>query len=694
MEMVHAVRKMFVTRWFARLKFAMLAGVALGAVGAARGADTFMKPTAEELAMKSLPGYPGAPAVVLFKEEITKDDLHVVLHYERIKILTEEGKKYANVELGFVSTTDANGYTGDDKMVGDIMARTIHPDGTVIPFTGKPYLKVIEKEQGAKFQEKVFTLPEVEVGSIIEYRYSTRYNDLVYESPTWIIQGELFLKAAHFQWYPTTKELVDGETEQPINAISWFPVLPEGAKIETTQLPGTGPTQQPQSIYNLNVKDVPPMAHEEFMPPISSFSYRVAFAFTPYRTGAEFWKANGKSWSSRVNKMAEPNGDLRTAVQPIIAGATTDDAKLRKIYAAVMALENTSYTRAHEEREDKAAGLGPVKSAADVLARKRGTPRQLTQLFVAMARASGMKAYLMLVPDRSENLFVPTRLSMNQFGGTIAIVNVDGKEQYFDPGERYCEYGHLAWEHTFVSGLRQVDGGTDIGHTPGDVYTTNKFNRVANLDMDEHGEIKGKIDLSFTGSQALRWRHVALRGDEESLRHALRTDLERMVPKSLDVKVTDIKNLDSYEQPLMVTYSVKGVLSSFTGKRMVLPADLFTAGETAAFPHEKREVAVYFPYPQAVNDAVRVNFPDKLTVEAAPAAGKLNLQSSGAYALTVTPAAGNFVTRRTYLFGDVVVPVAQYSALRTFYSQFETKDQESVILTPVAATATSSPTGN
>jgi hypothetical protein len=39
-------------------------------------ADGFVKPTAEELAMTSLPGYPGAPAVVLFQEESTTDKLH------------------------------------------------------------------------------------------------------------------------------------------------------------------------------------------------------------------------------------------------------------------------------------------------------------------------------------------------------------------------------------------------------------------------------------------------------------------------------------------------------------------------------------------------------------------------------------------------------------------------------------------
>ncbi len=55
----------------------MGAGVMAAAVmgGWVAGAQTsFAPPTPEELAMTSLPGYPGAAAVVLNREEITKDD--------------------------------------------------------------------------------------------------------------------------------------------------------------------------------------------------------------------------------------------------------------------------------------------------------------------------------------------------------------------------------------------------------------------------------------------------------------------------------------------------------------------------------------------------------------------------------------------------------------------------------------------
>src|SRR5258705_5659464 len=81
-------------------------------------------------------------------------------------------------ELNFARGRDGAGFN-----VEGVQGRTIHPDGKIIPFTGKPYEKLIEKTQGVKVMAKVFTMPDVEVGSIIEYRYRLQYDDRYLQSP-------------------------------------------------------------------------------------------------------------------------------------------------------------------------------------------------------------------------------------------------------------------------------------------------------------------------------------------------------------------------------------------------------------------------------------------------------------------------------------------------------------------------------
>ncbi len=561
-----------------------------------------------------------------------------------------------------------------------ISGRTIHPDGTIIPFTGKPYLKVVAKTGGFKVQEKVFTLPDVTVGSIIEYRYDTRINDNVYESPTWLIQEELFVKSAHFAWWPTSKALV-GEEEKPITTIAWFPILPPGAKIDSHEIPGGWRTGGlPYRVFELTVQDVPPTVTEEYMPPISSFSYRVQFSFTPYRTTQEFWANEGERWSKRINSYATPNGALTKETHEIVSSATTSEDKLRALYAEVMKFENTEFTRERDSREDKAAGLHTVANAEDIFKARRGSPNQLTELFIAMARAAGFAAYAMYVPDRSETLFTPQWLSLRQLSALVAIVNVDGKERFFDPGSRYCPFGQLAWQHDLVAGLRQTKDGTTLDHTEGAFYRQNHITRVANLTMNAQGEVTGKVDLSFWGSAALRWRQASLRGDDASLRKELRETAEELLPKTLDIEVADVRDLTEYEKPLAVSYKVKGTLGSMMGKRMMLPVDVFLANQSATFPHEKRQVAVYFHYPQYVQDAVRINFPQQLTVEAAPSSTTYTIPKLASYTINVAPGTGNITTRRDFVFNDIFVLSKDYPNVRTFYSQFESKDQENVVL--------------
>lgn len=655
-------------------------------------ADQWIAPTPEELSMKSISEVPGAAAVYLNREEVTEDKLHMWSIYVRLKVLTDEGKKYANVELGYGSSNSGGGYT-----VNDIAGRTIHPDGTIIPFSGKPYEKLIEKTQGYegyKHMAKVFTMPDVEIGSIIEYRYALRYDDHYFFSPSWYIQSELYTRKGHYLWKPTSQRLVSshGGHEQLTNAIGWFPVLPGDTQLKQTRLPPIG-IQDGQLIFELNVHDIPPSPREEYMPPISSFTYRVLFYYSPYRTSDDYWKSEGKDWSKDNDKFIGPGPKVSAAVHDLTATTDTQEQKLRKLYAAVMQMENTNFTRAHDRSEDKAAGFHDVKSTDDILERKRGSGDQLAQLFVALARAAGMKAYVFAVTNRSRSLFVSGYLSMSQLDDLVVIVSVDGKDYLFDPGTRYCPYGHLDWKHTLVGGIRQVDGGTAIAETSGEPYTTSHVTRVADLVMDEHGEVNGLIKMTYTGAPALAWRHNALEGDETSLNKEMKTSLEHLLPGGVEVKLGSIQNLTSYEEPLVVNYTIKGTMGSPTGKRLFLPSDIFVSNEKATFPHEKRDIAVSFHYPSYVQDAVRIKLPASIKVESMPAKDEQRFQKFAVYSMTSDSTANTVIIRRNLAIAEIFFMPKEYPDLRAFYNKFESKDQENIVFTTAPATVDAKPAG-
>ena len=631
-------------------------------------------PTPEELSMTSQSQVPGAPAVYLFREETSEDNLHMYSVYVRLKVLTEAGKEHANVELRYFA---GNAFNAN---IDSIAGRTIEPDGRIVPFTGKPYQKLIVKQNTARYMAKVFTMPDVEVGSILEYRYKIRWDDHYYQAPEWMVQSELFERKAHFQWKPTnTVQYMTNERGQVASTIAWTPILPEGVKLQQTKQPQVG-VHEGQTIFDLNVQDIAPQPEEEFMPPISSFTYRVLFYYTPFSTPAEYWKNQGNFWARNQDKFIGSGPAVRGAAAELTSGAPTSDARLRKLYAAVEQIENTDFTRQHSDQEDKAEGLREIHTTDDILLRKRGSSDQIAELFIALARAAGFKAWPMIVTSRDSRIFYSGYLSFNQFDDILAIVNVDGKEQFFDPGSRFCPFGQLAWKHTMAGGLRGSEGGAILGNTPYQSYTESRIQRVANLTLDDHGAVHGTVKMTFIGSPALRWRQHALTGDQASLDHDMQQTLESLIPGGMVVKVASIDKLTDYEQPLSVNFNVSGPAGSSTGKRLLLPSDLFEANSRPAFPHEKREVGVYFEYPHMVQDAIRINLPPTFAIESMPKSDRIQLAKSAAYNLTTEQSPTSYTLRRNFLLGEIVFLPKDYPDLRGFYTKVETADQEGLVL--------------
>src|SRR5207248_8567783 len=113
-----------------------------------------------------------------------------------IKILNEEGRKRADIEIPF--------FKESGMKIVKLKARTIHADGSVINFEGKPFDKSIVKAKGLQYMAKTFTLPDVQVGSIIEYSYTLDLPEYSLLNSQWILSDELFTKHARFSLKPYT----------------------------------------------------------------------------------------------------------------------------------------------------------------------------------------------------------------------------------------------------------------------------------------------------------------------------------------------------------------------------------------------------------------------------------------------------------------------------------------------------------
>ncbi|MGB7354725.1 MAG: DUF3857 domain-containing protein [Acidobacteriaceae bacterium] len=636
---------------------------------------TWTQPTPEELKMTVDPAAPDAPAVYLYRDERIDDKVHYQRVYARIKILTAKGKEeFGDIELPY----QAHGFG-----IRAIEARTIHADGTVIPFTGKPYDKELMKAGNVKIMAKVFSMPDVQVGSIVEYQYELQYDDNYVEPPRWFVQQDVYVHKAHYHFVP-----LDLSGNRFVTVTD-----PMGKERTATRLlyyqnlPGDAKVKDQMDGFDLTVENIPPLPDEEYSPPMESFSYRVIFYYSPEFTGADFWKDEGKTWSKDVDRFAEPSDAIRQAVAQITAPGDNDEQKLTKIYAAVMGLENTSFTREHSAAENRAEGLH-VKTAADIWAQKRGTDDEITRLFIAMARAAGMRADAMIVADRDENFLNTGYLKWDQLEDEIAIVTVGGKEMYFDPGERYCEFGELHWRHTQVQGMRQTDKGPVLAVTPGSRYADNRVVRIAELQLGADGSLKGVIRIAMTGVEALRWRQRALVTDEATIKKEFEDELQERVPDGVVVKTNHFLSLTDYNSQFMAVMDVSGSMGTVTGKRVFVPGAFFEARVKPLFAETKRENPVDLHYPYVARDEGSLTVAPGLTMESVPTNGKVPLKTLAFFQEVYGAKGSEYQQVREMALGTPLYKAEEYADLRDFFQKANAQDEELLVLKrePVATT--------
>ncbi len=630
-------------------------------------AGTWTTPTSEELQMTAAPAAPGAAAICLLRDERADDKLHIHTTYIRIKILTEKGKEYADHELS---------YEGHEFEIHGVEGRTIHSDGTVIPFTGKPYQKLIEKAGKEKYKATVFTLPDVQVGSILEFRYTLGYGSELVVSPRWYLQSPLYVRNAHFEFLPSDRTLNDGHGGVMRGQVAYSAYLPPGASIVYSPA---------GKYYTLDVEKIPAEPEEEFMPPMHNYTYRALFYYTVAKTTDEYWNTEGKYWSKAAEHFID-GGKLAPIESQIVASTDTPEQKLKKLYAATMKIENTSFTRERSGEENKAEGV-KVKTAADIWAQQRGNRDEITRLFVGLARAAGFKAYVGVVTNRDRNLFLADYLNVNQLDDDIAIVQVDGKDQFFDPGERYAEYGRLHWKHSATQGIRETEHGTSIFLTPVPIYQSTNEVRDAYLEMEPDGKVNGTIRITLSGSQALNWRQYALSNEEDALKEQFEKTLQQEMPDGVKVKVDHFLGLTDWDKGLQVMLKVTGSMGTATSKRVFLPATFFAATSHPLFALDKRTLPVDLDYPYAMQDVVQIKLPPALGIESLPKDEEVSFPQNAIYRAKFTQGSGMLKSNRVFVLGNVAYKPEEYPELKSFYQKVNAKDKESAVLQFIQASS-------
>src|SRR6266403_1448969 len=632
------------------------------AVQEAKAGIGFQPVSPDEIKMTSEPLAPGAPAIILYRQ-VDRDDNGYTSHeddYFRIKILTEEGRKHADIEIPFLK--------GSQNIV-KVKARTIRPDGSIADFGGQVFEKYLVKGKGIKYLAKTFTLPDVQVGSIIEYSFTTDLGEYMLFDSHWILSNELFTKKAQFSLKP-----YKGTYQMFSLRWSW-----QGLP------PGAVPKEAPDHIIRMEANNIPAFQTEDYMPPQDELKSRVDFIYEEGFAAKDqdsFWKQVGKTRNGQLESFIGKRKAMEQAVAQIVSPNDSQDVKLRKIYDRVQQIRNKSYEVQKTAQEQKRAKEKPAENVEEVWKRGYGDSVQLAWLFLGLARAAGFEAYGCWVSDRREYFFNPVTMQSAKLNDNVVLVKLNGKDVYLDPGVVFTPYGLLTWSETGVAGLRlDKDGGTWIQTTLPQA-SESRIERVGKLKLSDMGDLEGKLTVTYIGLEAMYHRMEERNADEVARKKFLEELVTAQIGVAAEAELTNKPDWTNSETPLVAEYNLKiPGWASAAGRRVMIPAAIFTAAEKGVFEHANRVQPIYFEYPREKVDDVTIELPPGWQVSSVPPPQDQNGKVV-VYSLKVEQSPGTLRLTRRLTIDALLVHQKYYTALRNFFQAVRTSDGIQVVLQP------------
>ena len=635
--------------------------VCMLAAQTAKAGVGFQPVSQDELKMTSEPLAPGAPAIILYRQ-VDRDDNGHTSHedeYFRIKILTEEGRKYADVEIPFDK---------QNQDVAAVKARTIKPDGSIVNFDGKVFEKNLVKGRGVRYLAKTFTLPDVQVGGIIEYSYTIDLGENMLFDSNWILSNELFTKKAQFSLKPYIG------TYQ-VYTLSWgWNTLPTGA---------APPKEAPDHIVRMEANNIPAFQTEDYMPPADELMSRVDFIYEegfPEKDQTSYWKKVGKKRNGELESFVGKRKAMEQAVAQIVSPNDSQEVKLRKIYDRVQQIRNTSYELEKTEQEEKRAKEKPPENVEELWKQGYGNGVQLTWLFLGLARAAGFEAYGCWVSSRAQYFFKPATMQSRKLNSNVVLVKLNGKDLYFDPGGAFTPYGLLEWAETGVTGLRlDKEGGTWITTTLPDA-SLSRIERVGKLTLSDGGDLEGTLTVTYTGLEAMYHRLAERHADEVARKKYLEERVTSPIGAAAEAELTNKPDWTSSEAPLVAEFSVKiPGWASNAGRRVMIPAAIFTAGEKGLFEHASRVHPIYFAYPNEKADDVTIELPPGWAASSVPTEQKEDGRII-VYDLKVEKNAETLRLTRKLTNNILLLQQQAYPDLRNFFQAIRNNDGLQIVL--------------
>ncbi len=570
-----------------------------------------------ELQEKVHPKDSSAAAAILYKKGRTFFTYEIkkgfIMNHEftyRIKIYKKEGLDWANFEVPY--------YIGYDKLDDEMLNFS---DAVTYNLENGEIVKTKLKSEGV-FKTKInddwkmakLSMPNVKVGSVIEFSYQHKSENLVkfpvcdfqYSIP--VNYTEYKTEIPEYYIYKTIlKGYADVKSESKLN---------QGSVSFSNEYGQTRSMTYRQISSSYIAKDVPALKEEEFVDNVRNYKSslhneleRTRFPEQPVKDYSITWEGVAKTIfeDKDFGEQLKQSGYLINDVKLILKSEDSQDERLNKIFKFVQ--DKMNWNQEYGYYTDK----GVVKAYGE----RTGNVAEINFILISMLRLAGLKADPVLVSTREHG--IPVFPSRTVFNYVIAAAELNGEKILLDATNKSTSINILPLYVLNWSGRLIREDGTseEINLVPN---KPSKQNYNLSVRIAPGGNLSGKYMEQKTDYKALVYRLNQADINVDNYLEKKENELNGIV---ISDYVVENKKAD-LSKPVVekFNFTSNNHCEIINGKMFISPLLFFTINKNP-FVQEKRKMPVYFGYPRQEKYNLVFEIPEGYAVESLPKSIKM-----------------------------------------------------------------------
>jgi len=552
----------------------------------------FGKVDISELQMKECSFDKNAGAMALFTEEesLFKIDMNAASNWlfeqteihVRIKIFNKEGFKRADVKIPYPNS--------DMISIKKLSAQTYNLDASgnvVISKVDKA--AIYDKKINTRWQQKIFSFPDVKAGSVLEYKYIIDG----YAMQSWYFQDDIPVKFSRF--------ITNFPTELIVAADPYVNLpMQKGTRMDNNN-----------NVNWYEMEDIPALRDEPFISCDKDYLQRIRsrvialdFPGIPRKNLTVMWPAAIKVLLKADDFGTQLKKDIpRTAELDALLQTVTDPyQKMRVIH---------SYVRKNMEwnNYDNIWAFTGVKAAWKD---KKGTSGEINLILINLLRDAGLNAHAILLSTTDHGVINTGVPDFSQFNKVMAYVEMGDKRYVLDAVEKNTPAYLIPWEVMASEGLliSNPESGEWGWKTLWDAEHKNDKAITINASLDEQGTLKGTALVRSADYARVKLLPLVKQGATKQ-----KDELVSLPDMKIDSLL--VENLDNDTLPIMQSFNFS-VPTASSSDYHYFSVNLFSGLEKNPFIADQRQSDVFYGVTQDYMIDCVVSLPDGYKMDDLP----------------------------------------------------------------------------